>query len=26
VGHAKWSFYDGVGHSPFYEAADRYNA
>jgi len=26
VNHAKGSFYDGVGHAPFYEAADRYNA
>ena len=26
VKHAKGSFYDGVGHEVFYEAADRFNA
>jgi pimeloyl-ACP methyl ester carboxylesterase len=26
VKHAKGMFYDGVGHSSFYEVADRYNA
>jgi non-heme chloroperoxidase len=26
VKHAKGSFYDGIGHAPFYEATDRYNA
>ncbi len=26
VKHAKGVFYDGAGHSPFYEVADRYNA
>jgi non-heme chloroperoxidase len=26
VKHAKGVFYDGVGHSPFYEVADRFNA
>ena len=26
IKHAKGLFYDGVGHSPFYEAADRFNA
>ena len=26
VKHAKGVFYDGVGHSAFYEVADRYNA
>lgn len=26
VKHAKGVFYDGVGHSPFYEVTDRFNA
>jgi non-heme chloroperoxidase len=26
VKHAKGVFYDGVGHSPFYEVSDRFNA
>jgi len=26
VKHARGAFYDGVGHSPFYEAAGRFNA
>ena len=26
VKHAKGAFYDGIGHAPFYEATDRYNA
>ncbi|MGZ6124371.1 MAG: alpha/beta fold hydrolase [Myxococcales bacterium] len=26
IKHAKASFYEGVGHSPFFEAAERFNA
>jgi non-heme chloroperoxidase len=26
IKHAKGAFYGGVGHSPFYEATDRFNA
>jgi len=26
VKHTKGAFYDGIGHAPFYEATDRYNA